>query len=935
MKKELVTLAISILVCIAALAQQEPTIPIDSKVRIGKLDNGLTYYIRHNEEPKGQANFYIAQKVGSILEEEEQRGLAHFLEHMCFNGTQKFPGNGVVKYCEKIGVKFGGDLNAYTSFDETVYNIDNVPIATTPSAVDSCLWILHDWADGLLLTDEDIDHERGVIHEEWRSRSNPMMRMYDVTLPRIFPNNRYAERMPIGLMSVVDSFPYKVLRDYYEKWYRPDQQGIVVVGDFDVDEMEAKIKNIFGMIATPVNPAERYYIPVEDNQDPIVVLAKDKEQPYAISYFYFKHDVVPNADKSKLSYLLEDYAKNVIVSMLDARLEEMTQQPNPPFIQAGCGDDNFFIARTKDAFLGVCVNNEKDFEKGVTALYREILRVARNGFTASEYERAKANFLTQLESSYNERDKVKSASYCKQYVRHFIDNEPIPGIEMEYTLYNQLIPYITVENLNEMMKELVTDHNLVMVNYVPDKEGISYPSEAELTKMLADVAAETIAPYEDKVSNEPLIAKLPKAGKVKKTENGKFGYKILHLSNGATVYMKATDFKADQILMSAFSKGGTSLYDESEAINLKVASGVFDLGGLGTFSVTDLTKVLAGKKVSLNAYINTYSETMSGKTTPKDFETMMQLTYLYFTSLRSDEEAFESWKTRQKASLANADLNPNTAFKDTLRKELYRNNPRVTSMKVDDVDKVNYARIMQIAKERFSNAADFTFVLTGNIDEATMIPMIEQYIGALPSKKDKENFRDVGLTENPGKHENIFSHEMETPMTTVYFCESGKFNNNLKEKLTYSIAAQILNIIFTEEIREKEGGTYGVSSYIELPCVPTPVAKFQVYYNTDPDKVVYLNNRIDEIIKDFANHAPADANVAKVKEYMQKKHIESLRENQYFTTAIEEYVQNGLDVITDYEKVLESITAEEISQCMNSLLKQGNSIRVVMNGVAK
>lgn len=937
MKKILVTIGMVLLACMAALAQEMPPIPIDPNVRIGHLDNGLTYYIRHNEEPKGQANFYIAQKVGSILEEENQRGLAHFLEHMCFNGTQKFPGNGVVKYCEKIGVKFGADLNAYTSIDETVYNIDNVPVSTTPSTIDSCLWILHDWADGLLLEGDDIDHERGVIHEEWRSRlgGSAMARMQEKLLPEIYPGNRYGQRMPIGLMDVVDNFPYQAIRDYYEKWYRPDQQGIVVVGDIDVDQVEAKIKAIFGTIAKPVNPAERYYIQVEDNKEPIVSMAKDKEQQYAISYIFLKHDAYPTEAKGKLDYMLVNLINEVSQYALAERISELAEQADPPYMQAAIHDEDFFYSKTKGAYTGIAVTSEKGLERGITTVYREMLRAARHGITEGELERAKANILTQLESAYNERDKVKSRNYCKEYVRHFIDNEPIPGIENEYKLAQQLLPYLTVEVVNNYMKELVPEGNLVVACMLPEKEGVTYPTKEELLNAMNKVAAEDIAAREEKTSNEPLIKKMPKAGKVTKTENGPFGYKKLTLSNGAVVYLKTTDFKADEIQMTAFSQGGTSLYGDKDAVNLKVADELFCIGGLGNFNMTELGKALSGKKVSGYPSINTYSEGLDGKTTPKDFETMMQLVYLYFTAQRADNSAFQSWKTKEAAVLANAATNPMKALNDSIRKELYPNMQRLGSLTLDELNQVNYKRCMQIGKERFADASDFTFVFTGNIDESTAIPMIEQYIAALPAKGKKETYRDFGAKWREGVRNNIFKRGMEIPTATVFMAQGGKVDYNLKNKLVYSIADQVLDIMMTEEIREKEGGTYGVSVSAQVNKLPQPNVMYQVYYQTDPDKYEFLNKRIEEILAEFIQDGPSATNMAKVKEYMVKKHTENLRENRYYSNCMRELLVNGLDAFTDYDKVLESITANDVRLAMDNLVKQGNKVIVVMHGVEK
>ena len=921
-----------------ASAQQMPPIPVDPQVRIGQLENGLTYYIRHNEEPKGQANFYIAQKVGSILEDESQRGLAHFLEHMCFNGTEHFPGNGVVKYCESIGVKFGADLNAYTSIDETVYNIDNVPVAKVPEAVDSCLWILHDWADGLLLTDEDIDGERGVIHEEWRSRQNAEMRMYEQFLPVIYPGNKYAERLPIGTMEVVDNFPYKVLRDYYEKWYRPDQQGIVVVGDIDVDEVEGKIKDIFGTIAKPENPAERYYVQIEDNDETIVAMTKDKENPTAITFLMWKHDAYPNEMKGDMNYLIYKYVMGMADMMLNERLQEMTKLPEPPFMMAQFGsNDDFFIAKTKKSFFGYLASDENKVKSATETLWREILRAKRNGFTASEYERARSEYLSQVESSYNAREKKNSRSFCQEYVRHFIDSEPIMGIENQYELSQQLAPNIPVEVVNQVFSQMVEEgKNLVVVCMLPDKDGVTYPTEEEMKQMLADVAAETIEPYQDEVSNEPLMSVLPKSGKIKKTKTAPFGYTKYVLSNGATVYVKPTDFNKDQIIMRAYSKGGISLYPKSEAVNLKNID-VFTEGGVGNFSATALTKALAGKQVSVNPFIGNYEEGVNGSTTPKDFETMMQLTYLYFTAQRTDEDAFKSWQTKMRNQIRNREAQPLSKFQDTLNTVVYNNNPLAGYMKLDEVDQVDYARIMQIAKERFANAADFTFILTGAFDEATMLPLVAQYIGALPSKGKAEKAQSLGLSFAEGENDIEFGKKMEIPMAIVLYLNSAKSDFNLKNDLTLDIANQILSIIFTEEIREKEGGTYGVSAAggINYSYLPEAQSYLQIVYQTSPEDYVRLNKRIEELLDEFTQNGPSETNMAKVKDYMHKKHQENLRENRFYSSTLKDYLEYGVDYYTDYDQVLDSITAEEVRAAIASLLGQKNQTRVIMYGTAE
>ena len=917
----------------AAIAQQMPPIPMDPNVRVGKLENGLTYYIRHNNYPEGQANFYIAQKVGSVIEEENQRGLAHFLEHMCFNGTEKFPGNGVVKYLESIGVKFGADLNAYTSIDETVYNIDNVPMSVA-GAVDSCLWILHDWAGALLLEEEDIDKERGVIHEEWRQRNTAQQRMMEAVALEMYPGSPYGERFPIGTMEVVDNFPYSALRAYYEKWYRPDQQAIVVVGDINVDEIEAKIKDIFADLRMPENPAERPYYPVADNKEPIIALAQDKEQQYGIVYLFAKHEAIPAEAKGTMDYLLVDYAKAMFAQMINSRMSELGMNPDAPFVQASVYDEDFFLAKTKGAVNGVVIPKEGQMKEALSVLYREMLRMQRHGFTESEYVRARAEYLTNLESAYNERAKVRSQRYCKEYVRHFIDNEPIPGIENEYTIMNQIAPNLPVDLVNGYVQSLMSDSNLVVMAMLPEKEGLVHPTDAEIAQLLADVAAEDITAYEDKVSDEPLIAQEPEGGKVVKVKEAKYGYKQLTLSNGATVYLKSTDFKADQIMMRAVSKGGQALYDESETINLDQAVDVIENNGIGSFNTTDLQKVLAGKKAHVSPYINMYTEGLSGSTTPKDFETLMQLTYLQFTAPRLDDEAFASYKNKMKAMLENQELDPQSALGDTIVKVLYNNHPRAINMKAADVDKIDDARILEIYKERFANAADFTFIFTGAIDEAVALPLIEKYIGGLPTTGGKkEKYVDAKLDIQKGEIKNVFDKQMATPSATVYLVYSGKVKSTLKNNLMMSLTNQILDIIYTEEIREKEGGTYGVGTSGSINDVPKESFRLLVMFQTSPELREKLTGMAVDLLHKFAEEGPRQKDLDKVREYMLKKYAENQKENGYWSSLMLNYALDGVDSYKDYEKILNSITIDDLKKFAKSLLKQGNSIEVSMVGV--
>ena len=913
----------------SAQQPQMPPIPTDPNVRIGKLENGLTYYIRHNELPENRADFYIAQKVGSIREEENQRGLAHFLEHMCFNGTTNFPGKGIINWLETIGVKFGANLNAYTSIDETVYNINNVPVIRD-GIVDSCLLILHDWANDLTLDPKEIDNERGVIHEEWRTGQGAMMRMYEQALPKAFEGSKYGHRLPIGTIEVIDNFPYQALRDYYEKWYRPDQQGIVVVGDIDVDKVEAKIKEIFSPIEMPANPAERVYEAVPDNKEPIITIAKDKEQPSTTIYIWHKHPATPNAMKGNMAYLVQNYMLSMIESMLNARLEELRQSAEPPFIMGVTEDTDFLLAKTTQAFAGIALSKDDGIPTALAALVREIERARKFGFTASEYARAKADYLRSLESAYNERDKMKNNQYVQGYVRHFIDNEPIPGIEAEYALMNQLAPNIPIEAINSILPQLIKDENIVINIFGPDKEGMVYPTEAEILDILNKTKAEEITAYVDKVSDEPLMKETPKAGKIVKTEEGPFGSTALTLSNGVRVVVKNTDFKADEIRMTAFSPGGTSIFGTSEALQVQMLNSVAGLGGLGNFSNVDLEKVLAGKKASINASVNGLTERVNGSCSPKDLETLMQLVYLTFTAPRMDDAAFESFKQRTKASLANQEANPMVALSDTLQKEMYGNHPMAIRVKSDMIDQIDYNRIMEMYKDRFKEAGDFTFLFVGNINLEEAKPLIETYLGSLPTINRKENFKDIHMDIQKGVRKNVFKKQMETPKATVISVISGHCDFTPKNNLLMSMLSQTMNMVYLETIREKEGASYGVSAMGQMNCYPKPEAIFQIYFDTDPAKREKMEQIVMAELQKVAQEGPRPEHLAKVKEYMLKQHTENVKENGYWLNQLIEYYFSNIDMNTNYEKLVNEITVEDVKNFTKTLLDQGNIIEITM-----
>ena len=932
-------LAVAFVLCAGfqqAVAQQMqfPPLPVDKNVRIGQLDNGLTYYIRHNKLPENRAEFYIAQKVGSILEEPQQRGLAHFLEHMAFNGTKNFPGDdkglGVIPWCETVGIKFGTNLNAYTSIDETVYNISNAPIDRT-GVLDSCLLILHDWSNYILLKDDEIDKERGVIREEWRSRNSGMLRVYTDLLPTIYQGDKYADCMPIGSIDVINNFPYKDIRDYYHKWYRPDLQGIVIVGVIDVDTVEAKLKAVFADVQKPVNPAERTYYPVTDNKEPIVAIGTDKEVDDPSIEIYFKQDATPDSEKNNVGYLASQYMTSMISSMLNARLNELVQSANPPFTRASSYYSDFIVAKTKEAFALSASSKADGIETALKTLLQETERARRFGFTESEYARARANYLQSLESAYNEREKTKHGSYVREYVQNFLNGEPIPGIEAEYAMMNQLAPNIPLQAMNMVMQQLVPDSNQVVIIAGPAKEGLKYPTKEEVINLLKGMKDLDLQAYVDKVSDEPLMKEAPKGGKIISEKEGDiYGSTKLVLSNGVTVYVKKTDFKADEIRMKGTSLGGKSIFPDKDALNFAVMDNVIAVGGLGNFSQVDLTKVLAGKKVSVNAGLGATTENVFGTCSPKDFETMMQLTYLTFTAPRKDAEAFESFKNRMKAQLESAQANPLSSINDSLQKAMYNNHPRVVMMKPEMVDQIDYDRILEMYNDRFKDASDFTFYFVGNIDLETAKPLIAEYLGALPAINRKETFKDTKMSIRKGVYKNEYAKEQQTPTATIVFLYSGKAPYTLKNDILLSFATQVLDMVYTEEVREKEGGTYGVNCFGDLQKYPKEQLLLQIVFQTDPAKKDKLAGIVVDELKKLAAEGPSDVHLQKVKEYMLKKYADNQKENGYWMNNLNDYFYYGMDMTEGYTDIVNSITAKDIQKFVSDLLKQGNEIEVTM-----
>lgn len=912
---------------------QMPTdpLPLDPQVRKGVLPNGLTYYIRHNETPKGQADFYIAQKVGSILENDEQRGLAHFLEHMCFNGTENFPGNELVAWLETKGVKFGQNLNAYTSIDETVYNISNVPTASI-AVQDSCLLILHDWADGLLLLPEEIDKERGVIHEEWRSRNVGQQRLMEQMAPAMYPGSKYGYRLPIGTMEVVDNFPPQALRDYYEAWYRPDQQGIVVVGDIDVDRIENKIKEIFSPIKMPENAPERVYEAVPDTDGTIIVVGTDPEMPNSRASIYFKNDVLPREYRNTMAYWMQDYVCDMISAMLNNRLDEISSTPDSPFAGAGAFYGNYFLSDTKDALTLVAIGKGDDILPSMASVYRELLRAERGGFTISEYDRARSEYLSRLEKAYNNREKAENESYVNSYVRSFIDGTPATGIEMKYQTLSMLLPQLPVDIINQTLKELVKEDNRVVTVMLPEKDGIKVPTEDAIRQMMAAVDAEDIPAFVDEVKDEPLIANLPAPGKVVATQElPQWGATEWTLSNGAKVVVKKTDFKADEILLDAQALGGTSVYPDSYANTLIfLPQGALGQYGLGTYTYKDVQKYLQGKQCQVSFQFDDYCRDISGSTTPKDLKTMMELLYSHFTQFNMSADEFQATQNMITGFLHNQETNPQYIFSRDLRKALY-NTPRKSALTVEAVENSSLDEINKIVKDMTANAADYTFFFVGNVDMDELKPLCEQYIATLPgdaATASKAPVIDGSLGVKKGEKVTTFTAPMQTPQTFAAVVEFAEIPYTAKDRALSDIAGQVLTERLLKKVREDMGAVYSIwaSGVMSRQNVPNTI--LQSVFPVKPEMKEQVLDIIASEFKNMESDVTAQE-LAKAVEFKVKEATEAKEKNDAWLGTMAGTALNGVDVFNGNVELLQSLTPADVQDFMKRMNADG-TYRVII-----
>lgn len=939
MKMRFVYFFITLVLCsLSGICHASTAIPLDSAVCHGVLDNGLTYYIRHNALPESRAEFYIVQKVGSINEEESQRGLAHFLEHMAFNGTKNFPKKQLINYLQENGVKFGEDLNAYTAFDETVYNISNVP-TNRKELIDSCLLILHDWSGFISLEEEEIDAERKVIHEEWRTNTNAALRIYNKILPITFPDScRYAYRMPIGLMEVVDNFPYQQLRDYYHEWYRPELQGIIVVGDINPSEIEAKIKALWSDIPSRKERKERLSINVLDNASPIIAIGKDKELTSNLIEIKYKHDDLPHSAKAGMEGLADSYIKSMINAMFSQRINEIMQKPKPPFMGASFSDGDYLVARTKKAFTSIARFKDNEWETALTALVHELKRVYEYGFTEGEYERLRIESRSIAENAYKSRNERQNEAFVESYLNHFLHNIPAPDDKTVYDINLQLIDNIDVKTINEHFRKLVChDKNLVLILRSEDKEGTITPGEKEILDAYHKAWSDNVEPYIDNSTTKVLMSNMPAKGHiVKESYDKKYNATIWKLSNGATVYLRHSDRNKNQIAMSAVSQGGYSLISADDYHSYSNMNSLAGMGGLGEFSNIELGKVLTGKQATYQCHVDPISESIDAGSTVEDVETMLQLVYLRFTTMRQDTALFNSWKERKYTAMRNRNLNPMSALSDTISLTMFGNHPRRPLPKLENLDKIDYSKACQLFSQRFANAGDFSFIFVGYLDLEKMRPLVEQYIASLPSSKNRESYDAEQIPSiRKGRHVKHFSVPMETPKTTVLYNITADVKNNQKNRITFMMLRQILSMMYTEQIREQEGGTYGVGVSGDLAKVPENTLTMSISFDTNEAQSKGLLEKAISIVHELAQNGPDSDKFNQVKEYIAKTRQSQIVENSYFMSILKNKALFGIDDAFSYEKTLSKVTEKDVKLLAKKIISSPNVIEVIMNGTKK
>ena len=892
-------------------------LPVDTAIKTGRFDNGLTYYLRHNEKPEKRIEIRLAVKTGSICETDQQKGLAHFVEHMCFNGTKNFKENELVSILEEMGVKFGADLNAYTSFDETVYKLQ-VP-SDRADLIDKAFQVLEDWAHQVTFADKDIDDERGVIVEEWRLGLGAEDRMLKKYLPVLLKDSRYAERLPIGDMDIVKNAPYSEFRKFYRDWYRPDLMAVVVVGDLPVKDMERKVKQHFAGLENPANAPQRVEYDIPGNKEPLIAVVTDKEATANIVQFLIKHPRIVEKTVGDYRNMLIQRLYN---GMINKRFNEILQEPDAPFMYAG-SDYSGFLGPI-DTYAVYAMAKENQIGESLEALLIENERVKRFGFTQTELDREKQEILTSFDQAAKEAGKNNSDRLADEYVRNFTDQESIPGIITENSYAQRFIPDVTIEEVNQLAAKWFTDENICLIVMAPEKEGVEIPTEKDLLEILSASKQAEITEFIDQVIDEPLMKEKPEGTRVfRRKIDTDFGYTELIFMNGVHILLKSTDFKNDQILFSGFSPGGTSLYLDEDYMSAVIATSFVTMSGLGEFDQIALGKKLTGNTAKLTPYISEIYEGVSGSTSPKDLETMLQLNYMYFTDVRRDEKAFNTLISQLKNQIVNMKSNPMYAYMDTLYKVATSNSPRTITIPTEQqIDRIKLDHALHIFNDRFADASDFKFVMVGNFNVDSVTHLLETYLGGLPSKRRMETWRDVTPVFPAGITKLEFARNSEDQSRVNIFMK-GPFKWNLKERLYFAMFTDILSIKLRESMREEQGGVYGTRVSGNVSQYPDTRYSLDFSWGCSPDNVDKLIATVFEEADKIKANGPTDTDLKKVKETLIRERETSIKENSYWQHVLLNTYRQGDKLLTldDYKKLINSVKAKDIRriarQCFN------------------
>lgn len=904
------------------LSQQ---LPIDPNVMTGQFDNGLRYIIRVNEKPENRAEIRLTVNAGSVLEDEDQQGLAHLGEHMAFNGTKNFPKMDLINYLESIGMQFGPEINAYTSFDEVVYMLQ-LPTDSLEQ-FEKGFQVLEDWAHQVTYDEEEINKERGVVIEEQRLGRGASQRMRDEWLPILFTDSQYAVRLPIGELEVLESDNNEPVRRFYKDWYRPDLMSVIAVGDFDPDYVKGLIEKHFATIPKAESPRERQYFDVPDHSEPLFAISTDPEASYTQVVIYYKRDV--KIDKTIGDYR-QSLAEQLYNSMLNNRLDELRQQADPPFLAAQSSAGR--LIRTKDTyFLGAAVK-EDGIERGLDAVLTEAFRVKQHGFVPSELARAKTAILRNYEQAFNERDKTESGRYASEYINHVLEQEAIPGIENEYHYAQTLIPGIHIEEINGLVDEFITDGNNVVIVMAPEKDGLAIPTEDDLAAIFKAAEAKELEPYNDTVSDEPLVATPPEPGQIiKERKIESLDVTEWTLSNGVRVMLKSTDFKNDEIQFQGARWGGTSNAPDEDFLSVRAASAIINNSGWGNFDQITLDKKLTGKIARVSSSVAEEMELIRGNCSPQDVETFFQLVYLSFTAPRKDEQAFESYKARVKGSLENRSAMPEVVFSDSVTAILYQYHPRRMPWTLEEVDQINLDTAYDFYKDRFADASDFYFVLVGNIEMETIKPLVLTYLGGLPTLKRDNETQDIHLEKLPGTHEKIIKKGIEEK-ARVQIALHGDYEWSLENNYAFQSLAQVLRIKLRETVREEKSGTYGISLSASSWFVPTANYRISISWGCEPARVDELTDAVYAVIDSVKNFGPDELVLTKVRETQLREHETNLKENGWWNDQLGDayWADYQHELILRVPEQVETLSKAMIQEAANKYFDYQNVTRFVL-----